>query len=101
MAGKKFLLAMLLLFAAIFPRSGRAAGVTIITHGFNSNATNDWVVAMADSIAPYFKNRYPGFNTNLTIYTVTLTTSGGKNFYQWSRTGRAPATNAPGGTMLP
>ena len=96
MAGKKFLFAMFLFLAAIFPHSTRAAGVTLITHGFDSNATNDWVVAMADSVAPYFTNRYPGFNTNLTIYTITLTTSGGSYFYQWSRSGNAPSNNPAG-----
>ena len=34
MAGKKFLLAMFLFLAAVFPRSARAGGVTLITHGF-------------------------------------------------------------------
>ena len=96
MVGKKFLLATLLFLAAVFPRSGQAAGVTLITHGFDSNATNDWVVAMADSVAPYFQGRYPGFNTNFTIYTITLTTSGGDYFYQWSRSGNAPSNNPAG-----
>ena len=51
---------------------------------------------MADSVAPYFTNRYPGFDTNFTVYTITLTTSGGSYFYQWSRTGNAPSNNPSG-----
>lgn len=97
MSGKKLLVASLLFLALISPHSIRAAGVTIITHGFDSNATNDWIVAMAGEIPPYFQRRYPGFATNFTIYTVILTTDGdGDYFYQWQRIGNAPSNNAPG-----
>lgn len=96
MSGKKLLLVAILLLAAFAPVSARAAEVTVITHGFDSNATNDWVVAMAGEIPPYFQARYPGFTTNFTIYTIVLTTSGGSYYYQWQRIGNAPANNPAG-----
>jgi hypothetical protein len=96
MSGKKILLAALLLVAIIFPRCTRAAGVTIITHGFDSNATNDWIVPMAGYVPPYFTNRNPGFGTNFTIYTIVLGTGGS---YHVSRAGNAPSNN-PAGEIL-
>ncbi len=64
-------------WAMCAPRPCLAAGVTLITHGFNSNA-DGWVRTMADSIPGY--DSFAG--TNFTIYKITLTSDGN---YQWSR----------------
>jgi hypothetical protein len=48
------------------------AGVTIITHGFNSNVTG-WVIPMGDKIAQY--PTFPG--TNSASYQISITRSGG------------------------
>jgi hypothetical protein len=57
-----------------------AAGVTIITHGYDGNV-NGWITAMANEIPQYFRNRYPGLNPQCNIYTITLTVEGGKYYY--------------------
>jgi len=48
-----------------------AAGVTIITHGFNSNVT-DWIIPMAGKIGGY-----PGFpGTTYSCYEISITRNG-------------------------
>lgn len=49
-----------------------AAGVTLITHGWNGNVT-DWVIPMAAKIAQY--RSFPG--TNVSLYQVSITRPGG------------------------
>jgi hypothetical protein len=83
---------LLFLLPTCAPRSSLATGVTIITHGYDSNA-DDWVRGMADQIPNYY--RFPG--TNFTTYKLTLTTDGTYYYYQWARTnGSAPAVTDSG-----
>ncbi len=49
------------------PESGRCAGVTIITHGFNGNVT-DWIIPMAQQMVRY--NLFPG--TNFSCYEMSV-----------------------------
>src|SRR5580765_6521921 len=72
-----------------------AGGVTVITHGFNSDV-NSWITAMANDVPDY--DCFPG--TNYTIYRVTLTTDGTSYFYQWSRTNGAPPALTDSGEII-
>ena len=48
-----------------------AGGVTIITHGFNSNVT-DWIIPMAEKVG-----EYPGFpGTTYSCYVISITRNG-------------------------
>jgi hypothetical protein len=60
------------LLSALVPSTGRAAGVTIITHGFGGDAQG-WVLGMAGNIPGYY--RFPG--TNVICYEVRVTDNGG------------------------
>jgi hypothetical protein len=67
------------------------AGVTVITHGFNSSVSG-WITGMADR-----ESRYPTFpGTDFTTYTILLTTDGTSYFYSWSRTNASPAVTDSG-----
>src|SRR6266478_3939615 len=63
-----------------------AGGVTLITHGYNSDV-NGWITGMASRLPTYY--RFPG--TTFTTYTITLTTDGTSYYYSWSRTGSSPS----------
>ena len=69
LSGKTFLVAISLLLCAV-PR-GQAAGVTLITHGFNSDVTS-WIIPMAGAMTRY--SDFPG--TNSTCYEISITQNG-------------------------
>jgi hypothetical protein len=91
--------AFLSLLSALIPGSTKAAGVTVITHGYNGNVTG-WVTGMADEIPTYFHNRYPGLSTNITIYTIILTTDGSNYYYQWERDTNSPPLTTDTGEIV-
>jgi len=78
-----------------------AAGVTIITHGYESDTSYPtWVTAMADQIPKYFQTRFPGI-TNFTTYKCTLTNNGGGYGFHFTRTnGAAPFTTDSGEIII-
>ena len=73
----------------------QAGGVTIITHGYNSDVSG-WVTGMADQIANY--STFPGSNAK--IYQVTLTTDGANYFYQWQRSSGGAPSNLDSGEII-
>ena len=90
--GKKLLFGAFLLLTLLVPLSTKAAGVTIITHGYDGDVTG-WITGMADEIPN--SDSFPG--TNFTTYTITLTTDGdGNYYYQWARTNGSPSVTDSG-----
>jgi hypothetical protein len=66
------LLALLMLSSCLVSSpSAHAAGVTLITHGYNGNVT-DWVIPMANKVPRYAS--FPG--TNLSAYQISITRTG-------------------------
>jgi hypothetical protein len=90
-----FFATILFFLIALLPCSTNAAGVTIITHGFDSDA-NGWVAAMADAITNY--HSFPG--TNFTMYEITLTTDGSNYYYQWVRDSGSLPSNTDSGEII-
>jgi hypothetical protein len=86
---------LMLSFGLFGARSVKAAGVTVITHGYNSNVAG-WVTGMANQMTNY--PSFPG--TQSTIYQVTLTKSGTNYFYQWSRVAGPSPTNTDSGEII-
>lgn len=81
-AAAKLLFGMLVLLSVFIPRSTNAAGVTVITHGYDGDVTG-WITAMADEIPTYYHYYNPALSTNLTIYTITLTYSNSTSSYYY------------------
>jgi hypothetical protein len=75
-AGKKLLFGALLFLSVFISHSTKAAGVTIITHGLDGNATG-WVTGMANEIHNYY--RFPG--TNYTFYEIYFNYNAAGNYY--------------------
>ena len=99
-AGKKLLSGVLLFLIGFTSHYTKAAGVTIITHGYDGDVTG-WITAMADEIPTYYHNyRYPGLSTNFTIYTLTLTTDGSNYYYQWARDSGSSPSNTDTGEII-
>lgn len=93
--GKNFLFVACLFLGVFLSPSTKAAGVTIITHGFGGSVTG-WISGMASQIT-----NYPGFpGINSTIYTITLTTDGTDIYYQWSRVAGGTPTNTDSGEII-
>lgn len=70
---RRFTIPFVLLVAGLFSivsPAACAAGVTVITHGFNSDVTS-WIMPMAGAMTRY--NDFPG--TNSTCYTISITQS--------------------------
>jgi len=79
-----------------------AAGVTIITHGYQfTTSYPTWVTAMADQMPGYFHSRFPGLNTNFTTYKLTLSNNGSGYLFSSTRTnGAAPFTTDSGEIVI-
>ena len=100
-AGKKLLFGALLFLGAFISYSTRAAGVTIITHGFESDSSfPTWVAAMADQIPVYFNDRYPNLDTNFTTYRLVVTYSNGSYYFSSTRTNGAPPSATQSGEIV-
>ena len=100
--GKKLLFGALLFLSAFIPHSINAAGVTIITHGYEEDTSfPTWVVAMADQIPKYFHARCPLVNTNFTTYRLVISNSGsGYNFYSTRTNGSSPFSTGAGEIII-
>jgi hypothetical protein len=100
-AGKKLLFGVLLFLCSFLPCSTKAAGVTIIAHGFEDDTSfPTWVSAMADQMPTYFNYHYPNLNTNFTTYRLVITYSGGSYYFSSTRTNGAPPSATESGEIV-
>jgi hypothetical protein len=96
-AGRKLFFGTLFFLSAFLPCSTKAAGVTIITHGFEDDFSfPTWVAAMADEIPTY--HSFPG--TNFTIYRLTLSYNGSSYVFSSSRTNGSPPFATDSGEII-
>jgi hypothetical protein len=97
-----WLLGVLLFLSTFFSYSTRAAGVTIITHGFEDDTSfPTWVAAMADQMPTYFNYRYPNLNTNFTTYRLAVTYGDGSYYFSSTRTnGASPSATQSGEIVI-
>jgi hypothetical protein len=97
-AGKKLFFGVILFLSAFISHSTKAAGVTIITHGFEDDTSYPtWVTAMADSIPNY--PTFPG--TNFTTYKLTLSNNGSGYLFSSTRTnGSSPFATDSGEIII-
>jgi hypothetical protein len=100
-AVKKLLFGALLLLSTLFSHYTKAAGVTIITHGYEDDSSfPTWVAAIADQMPPYFHYRYPNLNTNFTTYRLVLSYNGGSYIFSSTRTNGAPPSATESGEIV-
>lgn len=89
----KFILAIM--WSCFAFAAAQAAGVTVITHGLNGNASG-WVTAMANQIHIYYK--FPG--TNYSFYKVYFIPNGSGYNVAWSRLGGGPPATTDSGEII-
>jgi hypothetical protein len=85
------------------PFQSHAAGVTIITHGFElEDSYPPWVTAMADAIPTYFQASFPGLDNTFTTYKLTITNIHGSLYYLYppSRTNGSPPSATESGEII-
>jgi len=102
-SGRNLLLAALLfLLGAANPRSVEAAGVTIITHGFELDADYPtWVTAMADAIPDYMQARFPALDNTCSTYKLTIAAPNGDFSYSPpTRTDGSPPSATASGEII-
>src|ERR1019366_8262709 len=86
-AGRNLLFGVSFFVAGFTSHPAGAAGVTVITHGYESDTSYPaWVTAMADQIPMYFHARFPGIDANFTTYRLVVTHSGGSYYFFSTRT---------------
>jgi hypothetical protein len=99
--GKRMLFGALLFLSVFISYSAKAAGVTIITHGFQSDSSfPTWVASMADQMPAYFNDRYPNLNSNFTTYRLVISYSNGSYYFSSTRTNGAPPSATQSGEIV-
>jgi hypothetical protein len=102
-SGRNLLLgALFFLLSAAHPHPMEAAGVTIITHGFELDTSYPtWVTAMADAIPNYMQARFPGLDNTCSTYKLTISAPNGDYSYSPpTRTNGSPPTATASGEII-